>query len=188
MEKILSYTLKHKLGEGGFAEVWYAESAIGKRAAIKLLKPHLSQEAGLRDLFEQEARIMAKLEHSGIRQIFDYDSRNLAIVMEYLDGEDLSSRARRLGAASAQEVRTWLAEALEAMAYAHAQGVVHRDIKPSNLFLTNRGTISILDFGIARMAAEGDSHTRTGAFLGSPMYMSPEQIDDPRSVDHRSDI
>ncbi len=188
MQEILTFRPKHLLGEGGFAEVWYAESAIGKRAAIKLLKSHLSQDPGLRERFEQEARFMAQLDHPGIRQVYGYDSNVLAIVMEYLEGEDLASRARRLGAASAQEVRKWLKEALEALAYAHAQGVVHRDIKPSNLFLTNRGNISILDFGIARMAAEGDSHTRTGAFLGSPMYMSPEQIDDPRSVDHRTDV
>ncbi len=188
MERILSYTLKRKLGEGGFATVWYGLNHIGKAAAIKVLSPDLRHIPEVVERFEQEARIMALLEHDHIRQVYDYDRDNLAIVMEYLEGQDLSAWLASHGPADAATLRTWLAQALDGMDYAHGQGVVHRDIKPSNLFLTSRGKIKILDFGIARITSAAEGRTRTGSFLGSPMYMSPEQIDDPKSVDHRCDI
>ena len=188
MERILSYTLKRKLGEGGFATVWYGLNHIGKAAAIKVLSPDLRHIPEVVERFEQEARIMAQLEHDHIRQVYDYDRDNLAIVMEYLEGQDLSAWLASHGPADAATLRTWLAQALDGMDYAHGQGVVHRDIKPSNLFLTSRGKLKILDFGIARIASAAEGRTRTGSFLGSPMFMSPEQIDDPKSVDHRCDI
>ncbi len=188
MQEILSFQPKHLLGEGGFAEVWYAESAIGKRAAIKLLKPHLSQESGLRERFEQEARIMAQLEHPGIRQVYGYEAERLAMVMEYLEGEDLLQIATRQGPQSWATVSHWLAQTLEALAYAHARKVIHRDIKPSNLFLTTDGRVKVLDFGIARVTADFGVKSSTSFRAGTPMYMSPEQIISPRDIDARSDL
>lgn len=182
------YQLKRLLGEGGMAEVWYAENQIGKPAAVKILYERMMRSEQIVDRFHNEALVMVKLSHPNIRQVYDYGyiGNRHCIVMEYLEGEDLGELLRQGKRFTDEELRRWWNQAVDALSYTHAQGIVHRDIKPSNLFLDKEGNIKLLDFGIAKVK-ESMSMTRTGMTMGTLMYMSPEQVKDPKRIDARSD-
>jgi serine/threonine protein kinase len=187
---INGYTLKHLLGEGGMANVYFAENRIGKCAAIKMLKPEFLAQAAIKQRFWQDAEIMAGLKHPNIREVYDFVETDtyMAIIMEYLEGDDLSQYLKQHGAVSETVVNTWLAALLEAFQYAHDKGIVHRDVKPSNVFLTTQGEVKIIDFGIAKMNDGNHEWTLTNMKMGTPAYMSPEQILTPRNVDSRADV
>jgi serine/threonine protein kinase len=112
----------------------------------------------------------------------------MAIVMEFLEGEDLSDYIRRKGRVSDEECKELFAQILTAFGYAHKQGIIHRDITPSNIYILKDGTVKILDFGIAKIFAEGNEMTQTGTQIGTPVYMSPEQVRAEKGIDKRSDI
>lgn len=186
---ILGFTIQHKLGEGGMAEVWYAENKIGKAAAIKVLKKEFINMPTVVARFENEAKTMVTLNHPNIRQVLDYEVVNgqPCIVMEYLEGGDLKNRLNNGQKFSDTDLRNWWNQCVDALNYTHAKGVVHRDIKPANIFVTNHGIIKILDFGIAK-AQDNIMLTQTGMNLGTLLYMSPEQIKDSKHIDYKTDV
>jgi serine/threonine protein kinase len=184
------YQLKHQLGAGGMATVWYAENALGKEFAVKVLKADLMQYEHAAERFRNEAKIMVGLRHSHIRQVFDYyeDESTMAIIMEYLDGKDLFQYSRDNGAIDEKQTIGWFESILDAVGYVHQKSYFHRDIKPSNLFLTKDGLVKVMDFGIAKLINSDSNLTATTTAIGSPQYMSPEQIMTPKQVDYRTDI
>ena len=186
---IYDYTLKHYLGEGGMAEVWYAENGLGKAAAIKILKEEYVKNKDVTDRFKNEASLMVKLDHPNIRGVYSYGiiEERPCIVMAYLKGEDLSKRMDNGERFDSTQLKQWWNQLVDTLEYTHREKIVHRDIKPSNLFLTDNGEIKLLDFGIAKIR-DSINQTQTGSRIGSPMYMSPEQVKDSKNVDYRSDI
>ena len=183
------YTLKSPLGKGGMAEVWLAENEIGMQAAVKILSDELSRNEQMQDRFLNEAKVMVKLDHPNIRKVYGYgkiDGRP-CIIMEYLDGNDLKARLKRGQRFTDEELQKWWNQLVDALNYTHAQNVVHRDIKPSNIFIDRKGNVKLLDFGIAKVA-DTTSGTLTGSTLGTRIYMSPEQVRDPKRVGTKSDV
>jgi serine/threonine-protein kinase len=181
--------LLEEIGKGGMAVVYRAvQESLDRPVAIKELKQEYSQDEIITERFQREARSIASFQHENIVHVYDYvveDDRRY-IVMEYVEGTnlfDLLSQVDRMASDVAAIVALQLARALE---YAHFRGVVHRDIKPSNVVISNLGEVKLMDFGIARAEALGDM-TRPGVALGTPSYMSPEQIMGER-VDWRSDL
>jgi eukaryotic-like serine/threonine-protein kinase len=199
-EQLGNYRVLTKLGEGGMGQVFIAEHVLlGKRAAIKVLLPELSQHGDFVTRFFNEARAASMVKHAGLVDIYDFGkhaSGSAFIVMELLDGESLAGRLRReraLPEPEALEIARQIAGALEAT---HRKGIVHRDLKPDNVFLVPDENVpggcrvKILDFGIAKLSdgpATG-TKTRTGAVMGTPTYMAPEQCRGAGSVDHRADV
>ncbi len=188
-EIVNGFVLKRLLGEGGMAEVWYAENEIGKPAAVKILFEKLTSNAQIVERFHNEALVMVKLNHPNIRQVYSYGylGNRHCIVMEYLEGDDLLNLMRNGRRFTQEELKRWWNQIVSALKYTHGQGVVHRDIKPSNLFLDREGNIKLLDFGIAKIM-ENSSLTQTGSMMGTLMYMSPEQVMDSKNIDYRTDI
>jgi serine/threonine protein kinase len=193
------YRILGKIGEGGMGAVYVGEHAmIGRRAAIKVLLPALSAQRDFVDRFFNEARATTAIPDPGIVQVFDFGFHNGSayIVMELLEGESLDARLRRLRVVPASEALRIARQCAGSLAAAHSRGIVHRDLKPDNLFMVRDPEAmggerpKILDFGIAKLSGENrvGSHTRTGALMGTPVYMSPEQCRGTGAVDHRSDI
>ncbi len=190
-EKIHHYQVTRLIGEGGMASVYEAvHEKLQSKVAIKVLNPVLTANHNIRQRFENEARFMASLTHANITRVIDYEERPglLAIVMELLEGEDLNARTRRKGAMTLEEAVAVFIQVLDAFDYAHQKGIVHRDVKPSNIFIEPSGTVKILDFGIAKLLSTGEDMTMTGTQMGTPVYMSPEQVNTDKTLDHRSDI
>ncbi len=197
-EKLGQYTLAEKIGEGGMGVVYRATHAMLRRpAAIKLLLPERAGEKGLAR-FEREVQLTSRLAHPNTISIFDYGrtaSGILYYVMEYLDGFDLEWLVDEEGPLEPARVIHILAQASGALSEAHALGLIHRDIKPANLVLTERAdepdVVKVVDFGLVKTieSAPGD-RTVTGvdAITGTPMYLAPEAIVSPDSVDARSDL
>ncbi len=187
------WTLEKLLGEGGMASVYVARHKIGHLEAIKIMHSMVASSPELRARFEQEARLANRFHHPGAVEIRDIDVTEDGapfLVMELLEGETLSTIARRskepLDVATVLRVAD---EVLDVLAAAHATGIIHRDIKPDNLLLTKQGPVKVLDFGIARLR-EGlsrDVKTHTGTTLGTVAYMAPEQAKGGE-VDARVDI
>jgi serine/threonine-protein kinase len=190
------YEVERELGGGGMARVYKVRHvALGSVHALKVLEPELMVNAELRARFLEEGRIQARLRHPHIVSISDVVATPgvAGLVMEYLEGESLDVYLARLRRPpELEEVRDLFLQALEGVAYAHEQGIVHRDLKPSNLFLEQvrgRRVVRVLDFGIAKVSGTGrTASTRTGLRMGTPQYMSPEQIRGARDVTPRSDI
>jgi len=197
------YVVERVLGVGGMGAVVAAtHQQLGGRVALKFLLPELATQEVVVRRFLKEARAAAQITSEHVARVTDVatlDGGEPYMVMEYLEGRDLSSELAARGPLPVPEAVDYVLQALQAVAEAHAKGVVHRDLKPSNLFLTRRadGTplVKVLDFGIAKAVSDtGDGRvardTLTGAtgFLGSPLYMSPQQIRNARHVDARTDV
>lgn len=186
------FRIERELGEGGMGRV-YAARQIGleRPVAIKILLPELTRNHSALVRFRREARLIAALASDHVVRVHDLGempSGEPYLVMEMLDGEDLSSTLER-GPVSVPQAVAWIAAACDAVGEAHSLGMVHRDLKPSNLFVTGAGKLKVLDFGLAKlMSSNSMSSTKSGMILGSPHYMAPEQIGAPRDVDHRADI
>ncbi|MFH1808474.1 MAG: serine/threonine-protein kinase [Pseudomonadota bacterium] len=187
--RIGSYQVIEEIGQGGMAVVYRGtQEALDRPVAIKELKSEFTHDAQIIERFQREALSVAKLQHENIVHVYDYvcEGDTRSIVMEFVEGVslyDLLARVDRLPPEVAAAIALQLARALE---YAHFRGMVHRDIKPSNVVLSKLGEVKLMDFGIARAEALGDL-TRPGIALGTPSYMSPEQIMGER-VDWRSDM
>ncbi len=181
--------------------VYVAEHvSMGRRACVKVLKPEYTQDEEIVARFFNEARAAASIQHPGIVDIFDFgthDDGHAYIVMELLPGESLASRLERVGTLAPPDALRLVRQTAGALAAAHDKHIVHRDLKPDNIFLSpdpevpGGERVKLLDFGIAKLVDKGmaDSvRTRTGAVIGTPTYMSPEQCEGAGEVDHRSDI
>jgi serine/threonine-protein kinase len=194
------FRIERVLGRGGMGVVVQAmHLQLDQRVALKFLLPDALIHPETLARFSREARAAAKIRSEHVARVIDVgtlDSGSPYIVMEYLEGEDLSAHLRKNGPLSTSRATGFVLQACEALAEAHAAGIVHRDLKPANLFLARYpdGTpcVKILDFGISKISS-GESGrdfdmTRTTAIMGSPFYMSPEQMKSTRSVDARADI
>jgi eukaryotic-like serine/threonine-protein kinase len=169
------YRLIQRVGIGGMGEVWEAEDVVlERRVAVKLVADAHRHDQGALARFEREARTGARLIHPNLATVYDYGvtDEGVYLVMELLDGETLGERLRR-GPLPPAEAAQVVAEAADALAAAHAAGVVHRDVKPSNLMLTPSGT-KVMDFGIA--TGDGDPLTATGLVIGTAAYLAPERV------------
>ncbi|MEV5506693.1 serine/threonine-protein kinase [Streptomyces orinoci] len=194
------YQLLDRIGRGGMGEVWRArDESLGRQVAVKCLKPlgprhENSYLRVLRERFRREARVAASLQHRGVTVVHDFGEHEgvLFLVMELLDGRNLSqlledNKQHPLPVPEVAEIADQVGAAL---AYTHRQGIVHRDLKPANIMRLNDGTVKICDFGIARLGHDIGFTARLtggGVAMGTPHYMSPEQIA-AGSVDHRSDL
>jgi len=191
-EKIQNYRIAKLIGEGGMATVYEAvhQTFEDRKVAIKILNPILTANKNIRQRFVNEAKIMASLTHPNIVHVHDFEERNemLAIVMELLNGYNLSEYLKKFGKPDTDTAKRIFSQVLDAFDFAHKKNVVHRDVKPSNIFILKDGTPKILDFGIAKLlSGEGDM-TTTGVQMGTLTYMSPEQVKDSKHIDLRSDI
>jgi serine/threonine protein kinase len=172
------YRLGEAIGAGGMGTVLRGyDDVLGREVAVKLLREELAADERSLTRFRQEARIAASLSHPGIASVYDFadEAGRPAIVMELLDGQDLHTILEREGPMEPRRLAGILAQAADALAYAHGLGAVHRDVKPANIFLTRSGAVKITDFGVA-YAAGANQLTTTGALIGTPDYLSPEQV------------
>jgi serine/threonine protein kinase len=176
------YRLSDRIGAGGMGEVWRAvDERLNRAVAIKLIGSAVgTQNPMAMSRFRREAKITARLSgHPNIVTVHDFGEDPVYVVMELVEGTALNTLVRRGGPPATAEVLSWGRQICDALATAHAAGIVHRDLKPSNLILTRRTTIKVLDFGIAAFLKGTTDHTRitgSGAILGTPPYMAPEQI------------
>jgi len=186
------FEIVRPLGRGGMGAVYLArERALERFVAIKVLRPDLASGADGRERFRREARIAAQLSHPGILPLHTFgEVRGLwYFVMGYAPGVSLAERLRVEGRLSSAEAHQILIELADAVECAHRHGVVHRDIKPANILIdSDMGRAMLADFGISKVHGAGDSLTATGAVIGTPHFMSPEQSVGSPAVDERSDI
>jgi serine/threonine-protein kinase len=185
-----SYIVERQLGRGGMGAVYLATDRVsGQRVAVKALPASLARERDIRERFVREARALAALDHPGIVPLvtFAQDGDERFLVMKYIAGESLEALLARVGVLPPARAVSIVRAMAEALDYAHARGVIHRDIKPGNVLIADDGRVVIVDFGIAR-TSEGDRRvTETGLLMGTPQYMSPEQIVGA-TVDGRADL
>jgi len=184
------YVIQSAIGKGGMGTVYKAQdNKLGRTVAIKKLFPTFSGSEKALSRFMSEARSLASLSHQNIVQIFDVveDPDGAYIVMEYIEGGSLQDHLSQNGKPDEEEAVRIFVQICTGLAHAHKKNIVHRDIKPPNVLLALDGTAKLTDFGIARMAEMSDM-TMTGATIGTPIYMSPEQERDAKHVDLRADI
>jgi ligand-binding sensor domain-containing protein/tRNA A-37 threonylcarbamoyl transferase component Bud32 len=185
-----AYQILEQIGRGGMATVYKAyQASMDRYVAIKVLPRHLSEDRSFVERFNREARILARLEHPHILPVHDYGEQNglTYLVMRYVEAGTLKDLIAREGPPDLKEVARILEQVGGALDYAHGQGVLHRDIKPSNVLIDSRGDTFLTDFGIAKLVAETASFTASGAMIGTPAYMSPEQCQG-EPVDARCDV
>jgi serine/threonine protein kinase len=182
------YRVVDRIGKGAMGVVYGAiDEHLGRRVAVKLMLADFEEEPELRERFYREARITGQLAHRNIVTLFDLgeDKGRPFIVMELLDGVPLSEYLGTATASSLDVKMDLMMQMCDGLQNAHQAGVVHRDVKPSNVFVLKDGTVKVLDFGVARLAAS--SLTASGMLLGTPEYMSPEQARGQK-MDARSDV
>jgi serine/threonine protein kinase len=185
------YILEEKLGQGGMAEVWKSRHRVlGTCVAIKFLIPGFAGVPEIEQRFLGEGKRQAQLSHPNIVSTYDflYENERSYLIMRLIEGENLDDRLYKLqGPMDLQQVLAISTDVLRALDFAHSQHVIHRDIKPSNILIDQSGRAFVMDFGIALVMGEQRA-TRAGMAIGTPHYMSPEQIIGSKDLDHRSDI
>ena len=177
------------IGVGGMGAVWHAvDELLDRHVALKVIRPELMSRPGLAERFRSEAIVLARLQHPCIAALYGLEKRGdeFVMVMEFVDGETLDHRLAVQGALSWPEATRITRAVLDALDHAHESGVIHRDIKPANVMITRAGRVKVMDFGIARLVG-AQRQTRTGAAVGTPSYMSPEQLLG-QEVDGRTDV
>jgi len=193
------YRLISLLGRGGMGEVWRAEHlGLRTHVAVKVMSPTVALGALTLQRFHREAHAAATLRGPHVVQILDHGvdpaTNTPFIAMELLEGESLDQRIQRIGRLTPADTVRIVGQIAKALARAHEAGIVHRDLKPENVFLVKNDdeeTAKVLDFGIAKNTGQAlakDESTRTGAVMGTPFYMSPEQIGGAKDLDHRTDL
>jgi predicted ATPase/class 3 adenylate cyclase/tRNA A-37 threonylcarbamoyl transferase component Bud32 len=190
--KLGPYEIREEIGRGGMATVYRAhQPSVDRHVAIKVIMKHIAGDTQAMQRFQREARLIARLEHPHILPVHDFDGGHEPpyIVMRYLDGGTLKEVMQQ-GTLPLAEISYLMRQVCSALDYAHRQGITHRDIKPSNIIIDREGNAFVTDFGLARLVAggTGEQITETGAIMGTPEYMSPEQAAGSTDIDHRIDI
>jgi eukaryotic-like serine/threonine-protein kinase len=184
------YEVLEELGSGGMGKVYRAKNVTLERiVALKTLAHQFSTDQVFVQRFLKEARAAARLNHPNIVQIYDFGCEEdvYYLAMEYVDGQSLRTLLKR-GRFSERDAVALIRQAVRALAVAHAEGIVHRDIKPDNLMLTAKGELKLVDLGIAKRVDEDQGLTQTGQAVGTPQYISPEQIRGVKDIDARADV
>lgn len=184
-----NYRVVERIGDGGMGTVYRAlDQMLDREVALKVMRPELSRQPGLAERFRQEAIALARLNHPNIAGVYGLEKSgdDMVMVMEFVRGETLESIVQRSGQIAWARAFELCTKVLDALDHAHDKGVVHRDIKPANIMLDRAGVVKVMDFGIARIMGKS-RQTRMGAAVGTPMYMSPEQLKG-EEVDGRSDL
>lgn len=184
------------LGQGGMGAVYRVrQKELDRAAALKVLPEVVSNDAGFKERFLREARLLASLSHPHIVTVYEFGQRDgiYFLLMEYVDGVTLrqASLADPIKRLSPKEALAVVGQLCDALQFAHDEGVVHRDIKPENILIDKRGRVKIADFGLAKLLgkpADLPTLTRTHQLLGTPAYMAPEQVEGQPLIDHRADI
>lgn len=192
------YVILDKIAVGGMGQVFKARHRrMDRVVALKMLPDPLVDSPLAAQRFEREVKAAAKLEHPNVVTAYDAGEANGThfLVMQYIEGQDLASLVQQCGRLSVAKSVDYIRQAAKGFEYAHNEGVIHRDIKPSNLLIDAKGTLKILDMGLARIDTEHDPHsptqtelTQEGAVMGTASYMPPEQALDTKSADARSDV
>jgi len=188
------YEVIELLGDGGMGSVYRArDPRFDREVALKVLHPHFQRNPDVVQRFKTEAVVQAKLSHPHIVSVYDFlaDDAGLAIVMELVDGDSAERFVETTGPLSIDRGLKLFEQVLEAIGYAHEQGLIHRDVKPSNILIqevTGSEVAKVVDFGIAKIVGSDRQRTATAAKLGTLAYMSPEQVKSPKDADERSDI
>lgn len=194
------FVVERVIGEGGMGVVVSAHHReLEQRVAIKFLLTEFAEQGMAAERFRREARAAAKMRGEHVCRVLDVGTLETGVpymVMEYLDGRDLSNELLRRGRLPPEEAVGYVLEACEALAEAHVAGIIHRDLKPANLFLETRADgsrrIKVLDFGVSKsllgLSSGQGALTKTSSLVGSPLYMSPEQLDSAKDVDGRTDV
>ena len=189
-KKLRAYELTEEIGSGGMATVYRAyQPSMDRYVAVKVIRPSILHDPALRERFQREARLIARLEHPHLLPVYDFDGEHEPpyIVMRYLEGGTLKQIQQR-GGVPRDEFLYILHQLAGALDYAHRQGVVHRDLKPSNVMIDKEGNAFLTDFGIARSTGGDKDLTGTGLMIGTPGYMAPEQARGDGQVDKAADI
>ncbi len=189
-DTIAGYRIEEKVARGGMGTVYRARHLdLDRTVAIKVLREDLGENEDVVLRFLREGRLIAKLKHPGIINIFDLgkDQGRYYLVMEFVEGRDLLKVIKEEGPLSEGQVLRVARQVADALDYAHREGIVHRDIKPSNILLLGDGQTRLMDFGIARLLEQETNITNPGSLLGTPVYMSPEQCR-AEPVDGRADL
>ncbi|MGZ9226345.1 MAG: serine/threonine-protein kinase, partial [Anaerolineales bacterium] len=185
------YRIINQIGKGGMATVYKAyQPSVDRYVALKVLPSQLAESKEFATRFQQEARIIAKLEHPHILPVFDYgESDGIAyLVMRYLEAGTLKEKMEAGRPLPLNEIDRIFNQLTDALTYAHSHGIVHRDLKPANALIDSYGNIFLTDFGIAKLLESASPRlTQTDAIMGTPAYISPEQAQG-QPVDQRSDI
>ena len=183
------YQIIEELGRGGMGKVYKAQDTeIKEKIALKLIKPEISSDKKTIERFQNELKLARKISHRNVCRMHHLEKSegNYFITMEYVDGENLKGTIRMMGQLSSGQAVSIAKQVCEGLSEAHRIGVVHRDLKPSNIMIDKDGNAKIMDFGIAR-SLTGKRITGVGVMIGTPEYMSPEQVES-KEIDQRSDI
>jgi serine/threonine protein kinase/Tfp pilus assembly protein PilF len=183
------YQIVEELGKGGMGKVYKAhDTEINEKVAIKLIKPEVAMDKKMIERFRNELKFARKIRHKNVCQMYDLgeEKGSRYITMEYISGEDLKRLIRKVGQLSASKTIFIAKQVCEGLTEAHKLGVIHRDLKPQNVMVDEEGNARIMDFGIAR-SMQGKGITGAGVMIGTPEYMSPEQVEG-KDADQRSDI
>jgi predicted Ser/Thr protein kinase len=188
-----AFEIVELLGKGGMGAVYKARQiTLDRFVAVKILPPHISQDATFSERFAREARSLAKLNHPNIVSVYDFGQTSglFYFVMEFIDGVNIR-QAMRAGTLTSAEALKVVPQVCDALQFAHDEGIVHRDIKPENILVDKKGRVKIADFGLAKLLGKevGDpALTGTQQVMGTLHYMAPEQVEGTKGVDHRADI
>lgn len=185
------YTLLGLLGAGGMGTVYRArDEELDEVIALKMLLPEFVDEPGMLERFRREVKLARRVTHTNVARVFDIGEHGSAkyLTMEYIEGETLSALAGRQGPMSVVQVIEIALAICAGLSAAHAAGVVHRDLKPENVMIAKDKRVVVMDFGIARARVEDSSRTQVGAAIGTPAYMSPEQVQGLPDIDARADV